>query len=115
MVSVMNDELDPCLKRLFAETAEHPADEAFVAMVSRTTSRRRRLMALVRALGGGLLLAVVVAALASGLGVALNQSRVMISAVIGPSPIGWVAGLALAFAGAVLVRTLAPVVSRIRA
>ena len=111
----MSDELDPGLRRLFASTAEHPADEAFVAQVSRRASRERRLMVLVRALGGGLLLAVVVAALASGLAVAVNQSRAVIAPLVSASPMGWIAGLALAFAGAVLVRTLAPVVARIRA
>ena len=114
MVSVMNDELDPGLRRLFAETAESPADEAFVAGVTARTSRERRVMLVLRPLAGGLLLAVILAALATGLGVALNQSRAVIAPLVSASPAGWAAGLALAFAGAVLVRTLAPVFARVR-
>ena len=40
---VMSNELDPGLKRLFAETAEHPADEAFVSAVTARTSREGRI------------------------------------------------------------------------
>ena len=106
----MNDQLDPGLRRLFAETAEAPADEAFVAAVTSRTSHERRIMMLLRPLAGGLLLAVVLASLATGLGVVLNQSRAVIAPLISASPVGWAAGLALALAGAVLVRTLAPVI-----
>jgi hypothetical protein len=114
MVSVMNDELDPGLKRLFAETAEHPADEAFVSAVTKRTSRERRIVMLLRPLAAGLLAALILGALAAGLGVALNEGRSVVADVVTSSPIGWAAGLALAFAGAVLVRSLAPVVARMR-
>ena len=110
MVSVMNNELDPGLRRLFAETAEAPADEAFVAAVTARTSRERRVMMFVRPLAAGLLLSLILAALATGLGVALNQSRAVIAPLVSASPAGWAAGLALAFAGVVLFRTLAPVI-----
>ncbi|HEX4096034.1 MAG TPA: hypothetical protein VHX64_04855 [Caulobacteraceae bacterium] len=110
----MNDELDPGLKRLFAETAEHPADEAFVSAVTRRTSRERRIIMLLRPLAAGLLAALILGALAMGLAVALNEGRSVVADVAPSWPIGWTAGLALAFAGAVLVRSLAPVVARMR-
>jgi hypothetical protein len=108
MVSVMNDELDPGLKRLFAETAEPPADEAFVAAVTRRTSRERRLMMLLRPLAGGLLASAVLAVLATVLGLALSESQAAIADVVNASPVGWIAGLALVLAGVVCVRSLAP-------
>jgi hypothetical protein len=114
MVSVMNDELDPGLKRLFAETAEPPADEAFVTAVSHRTSSERRILMVARALAGGLIATLVIAALATGLGIALNESRAVVADLVDSSPMGWTAGLALVFSGAVLVRTLSPVVARIR-
>ena len=110
----MNDELDPGLRRLFAATAENPADEAFVAGVTARTSLERRIMSVLRPLAGGLLLAVSLAALATGLGVALNQSRAVIAPLVSASPVGLAAGLALAFAGVVLFRTLAPVFTQMR-
>ena len=110
----MNDQLDPGLRRLFAETAEAPADEAFVAAVTARTSRERRIMSVLRPLAGGLLLAVSLAALATGLGVALNQSRAVIAPLVSASPAGLAAGLALAFAAAVCARTLTPIFRLVR-
>ncbi len=110
----MNDELDPGLRRLFAETAEHPADEAFVAGVTAVTSRERRIMMIVRPLVRGLILAAVLAILATAMGLAFNQGQAVIAAVVNASPIGWVAGLALALAGVVLVRALGPVLRLVR-
>jgi len=110
----MSDELDPGLKRLFAETAGHPADEAFVTVVTARTSRERRLTMLVRPLAGGLVAAAAAAALAMTLGLVLNQGRAVIGPLVSSSPLGWVAGLALVFAGAVCVRSLAPVFTRMR-
>ncbi len=106
----MNDELDPGLRRLFAETAEYPADEAFVATVSARTSRERRIMMVLRPLVRGLIAAAILAVLATALGLAFTQGQVAITAVVGSSPLGWVVGLALALAGAVCVGALAPVV-----
>ena len=60
----MNDELDPVLRRLFAETAERPADEAFVTAVTARTARARLRPSLGRAAAGALVLAAIVAALA---------------------------------------------------
>ena len=110
----MNDELDPGLRRLFASTAETPADEAFVAAVTARTSREGRIMSVLRPLAGGLLLAVSLAALAIGLGVVLNQSRAVIAPLVNASPVGLAAGLALAFAGMVCVRTLTPIFRLVR-
>ena len=106
----MTNELDPGLRRLFAETAEAPADEAFVTAVAARTSRERRLMLVVRPLVGGLVLALVLAAVSTALGLAISQSQGMISALVSASPLGWICGLALAFAGVVVVRTLGPLV-----
>lgn len=110
----MNNELDPGLRRLFAKTAEHPADEAFVAVVTARTSRERRIMMVVQPLARGVIAAVIFAVLATALGLAFNQGQAVVAAVVSSSPVGWVAGLALAFAGAVCVRTLGPVLARLR-
>lgn len=106
----MNDELDPGLRRLFAETAEYPADESFVVAVSARTSHERRIMMVVRPLVRGLIAAAVLAVLATALGLAVNQGQIVIAAAVSSSPLGWVAGLALALAGAVCALALAPVV-----
>ena len=110
----MTNELDPDLRRLFAQTAEAPADEAFVAGVARRTSRERRILALVRPLAMGLVMAAVLAVLASGLGLLLSQSQGVVTTLVRASPLGWASGLALALAGAVLVRTLAPLLASVR-
>ncbi len=110
----MNDELDPGLRRLFAETAEHPADEAFVTAVTARTSRERRIMMVVRPLARSLVAAAILAVLATALGLAFEHGQPALTAVLGASPIGWVAGLALAFAGAVCVRALSPLVRLVR-
>lgn len=109
----MNDEHDLGLSRLFAETSESPADEAFVAGVSARTSRERRILLVVRPLVVALVGALIIAALATGLGLVVNQARPLI-ALLASSPQGWVCSLALAFAGIVVVRTLAPVVRSMR-
>jgi hypothetical protein len=106
----MSDEFDPGLRRLFAETAEAPADEAFVAAVTKRTSRERRFMMVARPLAAGLVLAMILAVLATGLGLALRLSQGAIMALVTSSPLGWIAGLALAFAGLVVVRTVGPLV-----
>ncbi len=107
-------ELDPGLRRLFAETAEAPADEAFVAAVSARTSRQRRIMMFVRPLLRGLFAATVLAILATALGLAFNQGQAVIAALVSSSPLGWVAGLALALAGVVCVRALSPLAKLVR-
>jgi len=98
----MNDELDPDLRRLFAATADHPADEAFVAAVAAHTPPRRPI--LLHALSG----AAVVIALSIGLGLAASQVSALIGPLMNGSPVGWAAGLALALAGAAGVRVLGP-------
>jgi hypothetical protein len=108
----MNDELDPDLKRLFAETAEHPADEAFVSAVTARTTRIWRPSPAVRPLATGALSAVVLGAAAAGLGLAAQQSAAVIAPLLTASPVGQAAGLALALAGVVCFRLLAPLATR---
>ena len=110
----MNDELDPGLRRLFAETAGSPADESFVAAVAVRTSRERRVMMIVRPLVGGLFAAAILGVLATALGLVFEHGQAAVTAVVNASPLGWVAGLALALAGAVCVRALAPVARLVR-
>ena len=110
----MTDELDPGLRRLFAATADSPADEAFVAGVTVRTSRERRLVMLTRVLAASLVASLIIAAVAMGLIQILNQGLGAVATLVGASPVGWVAGLGLALAGVVCVRTLAPVVARMR-
>jgi hypothetical protein len=98
----MNDALDPDLRRLFAATADHPADEAFVAAVTAQTRPRRPM--LLRTLWGS----AVVVALAAGLGLAASQASTLIGPLVSGSPVGWGVGLALAGAGALCVRVLGP-------
>jgi len=104
----MTDELDPGLRRLFAQTAEAPADEAFLAGVTAKTSRERRLALLARALVWGLVLAAILAAAAMGLVTTLNQGLGKVAALVTTSPVGTAAGLAIALAALVCVRTLTP-------
>jgi hypothetical protein len=104
----MSDELDPGLKRLFAETAEAPADEAFVAAVTVRTARVRRPSPVVRQLAAGCVTALALGAAVGGVGLALQQGAQVIMPLINSSPIGIVTGLSLALAGAICVRLLAP-------
>lgn len=108
----MSDELDPGLRRLFASTAEHPADEAFVSSVTRRTSRERWLALIGRGLASGLLYTAVLVVLAMALGLVLDQSAKVISPLVDASPAGCAAGLGLVIAGAVCVRLLAPLAWR---
>jgi hypothetical protein len=100
----MSDELDPGLRRLFAATADYPADEAFVAAVTAKTARRWRPGPLGRALASGAIAGLVAAAL----GLAVGPASGVISGLVGVSPLGWIAGLALVLAGFICVRALAP-------
>jgi hypothetical protein len=99
---MMNNELDPDLRRLFAATADYPADEAFVAAVSAQTARRRPI-ALASLSGPALVIA-----LAGGLGLAASQALPLIAPLFDGSPVGWIVGLALAGAGAVCFRIFGP-------
>jgi hypothetical protein len=99
----MSDEIDPGLRRLFAATAEHPADEAFVAAVTARTSGDRRPGPLGRALASG----AVVGLLAATLGYALKPALGLIGALAVASPFGTIVALALALTGFVCVRALA--------
>jgi hypothetical protein len=101
----MTNELDPGLRRLFASTAENPADEAFVQAVTSRTSRGRWLALI----APGLAAAFILAAAAIVLGLVLQQSAKVITPLVIASPMGWTAGLGLVIAGAVCVRVLAPV------
>ena len=109
----MSDELDPGLRRLFAETADSPADEAFVGAVTARTSRERKLGLVARTLIGVAALALL-ALFAAVLAPMLEKSAGSVTALVTASPAGWAAGLALALAGAVCVRTLAPLLPRLR-
>ena len=104
----MTDELDPGLRRLFAQTAEAPADEAFVASVTAKTSRERRLVMLGRTLAWALIVAAILAAATMGLVTTLNQGLGKVAALVTASPTGMAAGLAIALAAFVCVRTLTP-------
>jgi hypothetical protein len=100
----MSDDLDPGLRRLFAATAEHPADEAFVAAVTARTAGRRRSGLLGRALASG----AIVGVLAAGLGFALKPVVGVMGALVAASPFGPIVALALVLAGFVCVRALEP-------
>jgi hypothetical protein len=105
---VMSDDLDPGLKRLFAETAEHPADAAFVSAVTARTAREGRI-----ALIAWRLAPAVVGAVALGaLGLALDQGAPLITSLVNASPAGYANGLGLAIAGFVCFRLLAPLAWR---
>jgi hypothetical protein len=103
----MTDELDPGLRRLFAETANTPEDDVFVAAVTSVTARKPRLLA-----GGGfgqaLRSGAIAAAAAAAFGLVLSQVSGPVGALVNASPFGWIAGLALVLAGAAGVRVLAP-------
>lgn len=109
---VMSNELDPGLKRLFAETAEHPADEAFVAAVTTRTSREGRIALIAWRLAPAVVIAVGLGALAIALGLALDQSARLISSLVSASPAGYANGLGLVVAGFVCFRLLAPLAWR---
>ncbi len=104
----MSDELDPGLRRLFAETAEHPADEAFVSAVKTRTSRERLIVLITRQAAVGIIFALALGALAAFLGVVLDMSARVITPQLTTSPIGLAAGLGLAVAGFVCFRLLSP-------
>ncbi len=108
----MSDELDPGLRRLFAETAEHPADEAFVSAVTARTSRERSIGLFARHVAAGIIFALVLGVLAAVLGLVLDLSAKVIAPFLTASPIGLAAGLGLAVAGAVCFRLLAPLALR---
>ncbi len=108
----MSDDLDPGLRRLFAETAEHPADEAFVAAVTARTAHAPRIGLAVRRLAAGSLSALALGAVAAGVGLALQQGSQVILPLLNASPTGVAAGLGLAVAGFVCFRLLAPLTQR---
>lgn len=108
----MSDELDPGLRRLFAETAEHPTDDAFVAAVTARTAREPRVGLTVRRLVGGFLPVLALGAVAAGVGLALQQGSQAIAPLLSASPVGVAAGLGLAVAGFVCFRLLAPLAQR---
>lgn len=102
----MNEEFDPGLRRLFAATAEHPADETFAAQVTTKVNRARRL----RGAGRALALAVLAAAAlvtAATVGPVLGQEAGVIGGLVNGSLCGSAAGVALVLAGLVLVRLFA--------
>jgi hypothetical protein len=107
----MSDEFDPGLRRLFAATAEEPADDAFVSAVTVRASRERRWGLFAWAVGL-LAFAVVLALVIAVLGPVLEQSAGLVARMIAGTPLGWAAGLALAVAGFVCVRLLAPLLAR---
>ncbi len=107
----MSDELDPGLKRLFAQTAEYPADDAFVSAVTARTARESRIALIARRLAPTLGAAVTLGVLASVLGLVLDQSAKVIAPLLTASPVGLAAGLGLAVAGLVCFRLLAPLAS----
>jgi hypothetical protein len=98
----MTDELDPDLRRLFAATADYPADEAFVCAVAARTAGRRPIV--LRSLPGVAL----GIALAAGLGLAASRAMPLVAPLFDGSPLGWAVGLALAAAGAVCLRIVGP-------
>jgi hypothetical protein len=108
----MSDDLDPGLRRLFAETTEHPADEAFVAAVTERTAREPRIGLALRRLAAGFLPGLTVAVVAAGLGLALRQGSQVIMPLMDASPLGTAAGLGLAVAILVCLRLLAPLAQR---
>ena len=103
----MNDELDPGLRRLFASTAEHPADEAFVSAVTTRTSRERLIGLIARGMAAQLAFTLGLGALAAVVGVVLDQSAKMIAPLLNASLLGLATGLGLAVAGLVCFRLLA--------
>ena len=110
-VMAMSDELDPGLRRLFAQTAEYPADEPFVSAVTTRTSRGKAAL-IARWLAPVAIEAVSLGALAAALGLVLDQSAKVIAPLLTASPAGLAAGLGLAIAGMVCFRLLAPLAWR---
>lgn len=108
----MSEDLDPGLRRLFAETAEHPADDAFVSAVTARTAHDPRIGLTVGRLAAGTLSALALGAVAAGLGLALKQGSQVILPLLTASPTGMAAGLGLAVAGFVCFRLLAPLAQR---
>ena len=104
----MSDPFEPGLRRLFASTAEHPADEAFVSAVTTRTSREGRIALIAWRLAPTFITTMALGALAAGLGLVLDQSAKVITPLVDASPVGLAAGLGLAIAGLVCFRLLAP-------
>ncbi len=104
----MSDEFDPGLRRLFAATAEAPADEAFISAVTARTARERRIASAARGVAGPALVAMLLGALAAGAGLVLGQGVRMITPLLNASPMGYAAGLGLVVAGVVCFRLLGP-------
>jgi hypothetical protein len=107
----MNDELDPGLRRLFAATADYPADEAFVAEV---TAKTVGLRPTGHGMPAALVRGAVVGVLAAALGLALAEAAGPITSLVTATPFGPVTGLALLAAGFVCVRALAPLANLTR-
>lgn len=104
----MSDALDPGLKRMFAEAADSPADEAFVAGVKRGMAPRPWLAWLgpMQAAAGVVVAATILALLAPWLGLALalaSDAGAQAAAALGPAAL---TVAALALAAAVLVTAL---------
>src|SRR5690348_4995451 len=108
----MSDELDPHLRRLFAETAEHPADETFVEAVAAATARQGRLSPSLRPLAGAARSAATLVAAAAVAGLALQQSFPVIAPLLTASPAGVAASLGLVVAGLACLLALAPLAGR---
>jgi len=104
----MSNELDPGLRRLFASTAERPADEAFVSAVAARTAGLNWRAPIVRGLATALFLAVA----AAGLGLVVDQGARAILPLLNPSPASGAVGLGLVIAGVICFRLLEPLVSR---
>ena len=107
----MSDELDPGLRRLFAETAEHPADEAFVSAVTNRTSREGLFVLITRRLAPAIVPIVAPVALAATLALVAGLSAGLITPLVDASPAGLAAGLGFAIAGVICFRLLSPLVS----
>ena len=104
----MSDALDPGLKRMFAEAADSPADEAFVAGVKRGMAPRPWLAWLgpIQAAAGVVVAATILALLAPWLGLALalaSDAGAQAAVALGPAAL---TVAALALAAAVLVTAL---------
>ena len=104
----MSDALDPGLKRMFAEAADSPADEAFVAGVKRGMAPRPWLAWLgpMQAAAGVVVAATILALLAPWLGVAVAigaAAAARAASGVGPAILTLAA---LALAAAVLATAL---------
>jgi hypothetical protein len=110
----MSDDLDPGLKRLFALTAEPPADEAFVAAVEARTSRERLVSMALRGLGLTLALALGVAILAIAFRLVAGEGAAALgplAASLAATGYGSIAALGLVIAAAVCGRALHQVIA----